>query len=777
MSQRQPCFDVFISYSQSARCWVQSWLLPRLESAGLHVCIDVRDFDLGVINLINIERAIMQSRHTLLILTPDWVASSWAGFEAAMAQAVDPAAQHRAILPLLLQPCQPPRRIAMLTYADFTQPQQHETQLQRVVDAIGGRLRLTDLGSPLHRLLPINRDAQADRSRAAMLNKVRTIWIDGVLNQNLTDETRIALALTEKADAVLWQRDFVVRHTRAAPRRLAPDTPIIDVFDDLDGALLILGAPGAGKTMLLLDLASALLDRAVHDAWHPIPVILPLSSWAEQPRPLQDWIVEELAKRYDVPYKLAQTWVAADQILPLLDGLDEVAAAQRSACIAAINAFRCERGFLPLVICCRAAEYDALPERLRLHGAIEVQPLTQQHVEAYLARAGQPLAALRVALHDDASLWELLDTPLMLNIMTLTYANQPAVALHASSLRERRDDLFAAYVARMLPPTEQKSYTHQQTLHWLSWLASQMQRHNQTVFYLERMQPDWLPHRQRWLVRGGFGLVYGLVYGLGAGLVVGLLLSLGYGPLAGLTYGLSAAILAGLGVGLGVGWVGGTALIEPVEALRWSWSRVYERRRSTTVEALLFGLLIGLFLYLFNGPIASLIGGVMGALLYALGVVVSNGYTRSQIETVLVPNQGINRSGRNALVVGVVSELCYGLIVGVGAGFTSGLVDVLINNFHYGLASGLVDGLGFGLVFGLGRALFSSLRHGGRAYLQHYTLRRLLVQAGIAPWRYVEFLDYAARLILLHKVGGGYIFVHRLLLDYFAARYTEQDRA
>jgi hypothetical protein len=31
-----------------------------------------------------------------------------------------------------------------------------------------------------------------------------------------------------------------------------------------------------------------------------------------------------------------------------------------------------------------------------------------------------------------------------------------------------------------------------------------------------------------------------------------------------------------------------------------------------------------------------------------------------------------------------------------------------------------------------------------------------------------RFLDYAAERILLRKVGGGYIFVHRLLLEYFA---------
>ena len=31
------------------------------------------------------------------------------------------------------------------------------------------------------------------------------------------------------------------------------------------------------------------------------------------------------------------------------------------------------------------------------------------------------------------------------------------------------------------------------------------------------------------------------------------------------------------------------------------------------------------------------------------------------------------------------------------------------------------------------------------------------------------FLNYATARIFLHKVGGGYIFVHRMLLEYFAA--------
>jgi hypothetical protein len=40
------------------------------------------------------------------------------------------------------------------------------------------------------------------------------------------------------------------------------------------------------------------------------------------------------------------------------------------------------------------------------------------------------------------------------------------------------------------------------------------------------------------------------------------------------------------------------------------------------------------------------------------------------------------------------------------------------------------------------------------------------------PWNYPRFLDYAAEQILLRKVGGGYIFVHRLLLEYFASLDT-----
>ncbi len=42
------------------------------------------------------------------------------------------------------------------------------------------------------------------------------------------------------------------------------------------------------------------------------------------------------------------------------------------------------------------------------------------------------------------------------------------------------------------------------------------------------------------------------------------------------------------------------------------------------------------------------------------------------------------------------------------------------------------------------------------------------------PFRLVPFLDYAIERILLRRVGGGYMFVHRTLLEYFAGLETER---
>ncbi len=138
-------YDVFISYSHHDKAWVCGWLLPRLEAAGLRVCIDFRDFEPGLPNLVNMENAIERSRKTLIVLTPAWVESGWAAFESLLVHTDDPTGRRRRMIPLLVKPCKLPKRIAMLTYVDFTQPSEAGSQLQRLVAAIGAK--------PMHSVL------------------------------------------------------------------------------------------------------------------------------------------------------------------------------------------------------------------------------------------------------------------------------------------------------------------------------------------------------------------------------------------------------------------------------------------------------------------------------------------------------------------------------------------------------------------------------------------------------------------------------------------------
>jgi hypothetical protein len=82
---------VFISYSHRNGDWVRGWLVPQLKNAGLRVCIDHESFAPGAPSLTEMERAVLQSRKTALVLTPEYLQSEWGEFENILAQTHDPA--------------------------------------------------------------------------------------------------------------------------------------------------------------------------------------------------------------------------------------------------------------------------------------------------------------------------------------------------------------------------------------------------------------------------------------------------------------------------------------------------------------------------------------------------------------------------------------------------------------------------------------------------------------------------------------------------------------
>lgn len=131
-------YDVFISYSHHDKAWVRKQLLPGLEAAGLKVCIDYRDFRIGAPSVNEMQRAVTESRKTILVLTPAYLASAWAEFENLMAATLDPANRELRLLPLKLADCQLPVRYSYLTYVDFSDPDPEERDMawRRLLDAL-----------------------------------------------------------------------------------------------------------------------------------------------------------------------------------------------------------------------------------------------------------------------------------------------------------------------------------------------------------------------------------------------------------------------------------------------------------------------------------------------------------------------------------------------------------------------------------------------------------------------------------------------------------------
>jgi hypothetical protein len=294
---------------------------------------------------------------------------------------------------------------------------------------------------------------------------------------------------------------------------------IVKAYDEASRGMLILGAPGAGKSTLIRELACELVNRAEKDPDHPIPVLVNLSSWATKKLPLEFWLVEQLQVVYVLPRHLSQSWIEQDQFLLLLDGLDEVEASARPTCIKCINAYQGTH-FVPLVVCSRSQEYLTQAQRLTLPYAVEVQPLASEQVDDYLKSVGKPVAAVRSALGSNPVLHDLVASPLMLNVATLAYRGKSAKDLpQLGTPEEQQRQVFTHYVERMLEQrTRNWHYPSPRTKRWLIWLARQMQQHLLTEFYLERLQRSWLPTKRAqrlypWLFGLFVGLVFGLYYG------------------------------------------------------------------------------------------------------------------------------------------------------------------------------------------------------------------------------------------------------------------------
>ncbi|MFJ5987101.1 NACHT domain-containing protein [Lentzea sp. NPDC092896] len=597
---------------------------------------------------------------------------------------------------------------------------------------------------------------RAAYNRERMLAHVRTRWIDGVLARSVYRQTLVDLGLEDRPEALVRPWDVLLDTPEAGRRVLTAGQSLRDVIAMSDG-LLVLGAPGAGKTTMLLTLLEELLDAAARDDTAPIPVVFPLTSWASSGKPLRAWLVDELRGRlYGVSPDLAEHWVANDRILPLLDGLDEVSSDRRLACARAIDQFHSGHQLLPLVVTSRLADYEALGYQLSLGAAVLIQPLSEPQTMKYLKRFGSALAGLRQALAEAPVLWDLLRTPFLLSVAVRAYEGRPAADVgRAGSLEEGQRHLLEAFVDRTLRRKGQLAgFTPEQTVRWLAYIARSLAERLEMFYGPEFISTRWLipTHRRRLnrlaallgsvLLGGAVGLPIAVVVHPVTGLGTGLFTAIVYGMIMKSSSPPNVSLVEGDSFGgrvflVLISWIAfGIVLAVALPVLGGALALI------ASVPVGIVGVLFGAsFLDLMLGMLG--IGALWGLL---LGLIMPAPFF-SELEIYA----GGTRRGGDALR----DTWWFFCLITVGVS----TLAALVLESHWGAMEVLA-----GAVFGLACGYL----YCGRALLGHWGSRAVMAGAGVVPWRQTAFLDFAESRMLMLKVGDGHMFAHRLLFEYFA---------
>ena len=249
------------------------------------------------------------------------------------------------------------------------------------------------------------------------------------------------------------------------------------------------------------------------------------------------------------------------------------------------------------------------------------------------------------------------------------------------------------------------------------------------------------------------------------------------GTIFGNVFSLDQGLQVGLILGLCTSWIFSFSPAGAVHELnndirtveRLNWSR--QRAIGLGIRGVVVGLLAGL-LAAFVGqntplvePLESRLGSftmlaailmLLGAVFIGLAAVVLGGFRGNVIEEVrLRPNQGFYDSVHNAAFTTPVVGGLLG-VLGLLVGWAIGGWEIAATMGLYGLFFGVIAGLWYGGFF----------------LVQHITLRIMLARLAYTPrfGQLTEFLDYAARLLFLRKVGGGYRFIYTYLQEQFVKK-------
>jgi hypothetical protein len=592
------------------------------------------------------------------------------------------------------------------------------------------------------------------------------------------------------------------------------------------GRLLVLGEPGAGKSILMVRLA---LDLVVSRAsGGPIPLLIPLASWDPEKEEFYEWLFRRLRIDHRVLADSApeaegrSTWfealIAKGLALLLLDGLDEIPDTVRGLALRKIN--DAVSNGQHLVVTCRIEEYmNAISPhsanrgaRLRGAAAIQLNPLSKGVVVRYLlddsigpqARMRwAPVIAALYARHPQPPVASALLTPLMASMARVIYSPRPGEEIEGvrdpeelcSPSLASREAVELILLDGFIPAAYRLSdhWTGEQAQPWLGFLASHLQNTTGTADFA------WWQLREA----KASGVSTGAAAGLVAGVMVGLLAAIGGALLGDLAFGIRGGFLLGIGgliSGIQIGrqvaaYVQSNNAIPPSRGLHIRWKHLI----IWLIGISALGTLAGQYFMHARLVVAVLLGLVLGI---DAGVEASK---LAPIPNVLSgaasPGNILAADRQAAIIRGVTMGLTTSIMVlgasDIGFGRVAWLTSSFITDirhgsnwwaasWHYTKISvlpatgnkpmvGHLNGLITGLALGLCALCWSFITAGqmGTAWATFVVARSNLALRHSLPYTLMDFLADAHRRGVLRQVGSVYQFRHIRLQRRLAARHEE----
>lgn len=225
-------------------------------------------------------------------------------------------------------------------------------------------------------------------------------------------------------------------------------------FAQLNGRVLLLGEPGAGNTITLLQLGREAVVRRINDAHAPLPILGIIPTWdAQNKTPLAEWLITGDPILRDAGLPIREIMQQGRALL-LLDGLDELGG-ERPVDPNKPDGERFDprKRFMEglpaknqILVTCRRQDYAEIGEKIHLNGAVTLQPLSEAQIRAYL----KGTEVLWQAVQNDDGLRKMAETPLLLSFFAFAYHDHPEDAEQlvnlADSPGDLRDAIFERYV-------------------------------------------------------------------------------------------------------------------------------------------------------------------------------------------------------------------------------------------------------------------------------------------------------------------------------------------